>query len=64
MTSTIGGTTTLGETWSVGASLGFALGKLQIGGSVDWSRSISLEWMQQLEIDIPPGQMVRRERGC
>jgi hypothetical protein len=53
------GVITIGETWSFDATIGFALMGLTIEGGPSWTRSKSISWSQNVEIEVKPGQMVR-----
>lgn len=59
VTSTVGGSITVGDSWSVGGSVGFNLGALRLAAGGNWSQSQSLEASQSIEIPIHAGQMVR-----
>ena len=58
VTDTIGGTITIAETWSTGASIGLDLGPLKIQGNGGWSHSISQEFDQAIAIGVGPGKQV------
>jgi hypothetical protein len=56
--STTGGEITIGETWSFDSTIGFSFMGLSIEGGPSFSRSKSISWSQNVEIEVKPGQMV------
>jgi hypothetical protein len=58
VTSTSGGSITLADTWSEDLSVGLNLGGLQLGSTTGWSQSQSLEWGQEVAIEVNPGEQV------
>jgi hypothetical protein len=57
-TSKIGGSITIGETWSVGGNVGLNLGVLQIAASGGYSKAEMKTYSQEITIEVMPGQMV------
>lgn len=64
VTSTVGGSVTIGDAWSVSdsESLGFSIFGLEVtgGASSSWSESRSIAVSQSISIQIQPGQKVWR----
>ena len=58
-TNAIGGSITLEDSWSVGTSIGWNLGGLQVDAFGGWSRSEAKSFSQTVTITIKPGEMVR-----
>lgn len=58
ITDTIGGSMTIGETWSAGASIGLDFGPLKINASSSWSHSNSISYDQKIGITVKPGYKV------
>ena len=57
VTSTVGGSFTLGSSWSVSAAVGINFGTFQLGGSFDYSEQISIQISQTFQIEVLPGQI-------
>jgi len=55
ITDTIGGSITIGETWSVDPSIGFDLGPLKITIKGGWSHTKSISYDQRIGITVHPG---------
>lgn len=58
VTDTTGGSITIDETWSTGASMGLDLGALKIQADGSWSHSTSREFDQSVSIIVEPGKWV------
>jgi len=58
VTDTSGGSIMIGETWSLGFSIGLNFGVLSIGTNGKWTQTKSIEYDQQIMIIVQPGQMV------
>jgi hypothetical protein len=58
VTDTSEGSITIGETWSLGFSIGINFGVLSIGTSGEWTQTKSIEYNQGISIVVHPGQMV------
>ena len=58
ITDTIGGSETIGETWSADASIGLNFGPLKIQAGGNWSHSNSITYDQKIGITVHPGYKV------
>ncbi|GLB43278.1 hypothetical protein LshimejAT787_1301790 [Lyophyllum shimeji] len=58
--STIGGSLTVGSSWSIGSTIGAELGVLKLESQYTYGQQQSVQLSQTLEIEIEPGKQVRR----
>ena len=58
VTDTTGGSITIDETWSTGATIGLDLGALKIEADGSWEHSTSREFDQSVGIEVEPGKWV------
>jgi hypothetical protein len=60
VTDAIGGSITITETWSLGATVGFNMGVLQFSANPSLSRATAIQYSQTISIVVHPNQMVCR----
>lgn len=58
LVSTITGSITITNSWSVGTNVGLDFGALHIGGSFSWTHSQDISYSQSIQVTVVPGQMV------
>ena len=58
LTLTVGSSIEIGETWSVTAEVGFSFGVLNLGASVGFSRTQTINYDRSLQVLIGPGNQV------
>jgi hypothetical protein len=58
VTNQIGGSVTVGETWSAGGTIGFDIGVLKMEANAGWSHTQSVQYQQMITNEIQAGKKV------
>jgi len=58
LTFTVAGSIEIGETWTTGTQLGISVGQINLGTSVEFSRTQTIKYSQEVKIPVEPGQKV------
>jgi len=58
ITFTVAGSVEIGETWTTGTQLGISVDGINLGTSVEFSRTKMIKYSQEVKIPVEPGLKV------